>query len=55
MTDKPYVVVASRGGAPKHPDWYANLAAQPEVHWPPYDEYPVRTPREVPVVIIERV
>jgi deazaflavin-dependent oxidoreductase (nitroreductase family) len=26
-----YVVVASRGGAPDHPDWYKNLAAHPEV------------------------
>src|SRR5882672_566769 len=27
-----YLVVASRGGAPAHPDWYQNLVAQPEVH-----------------------
>jgi deazaflavin-dependent oxidoreductase (nitroreductase family) len=26
-----YLVVASRGGAPTHPDWYQNLAAHPEV------------------------
>ena len=26
-----YLVVASRGGAPKHPNWYENLAANPEV------------------------
>lgn len=26
-----YVVVASKGGAPEHPDWYRNLAANPEV------------------------
>jgi deazaflavin-dependent oxidoreductase (nitroreductase family) len=26
-----YLVVASRGGAPAHPDWYQNLAADPEV------------------------
>ena len=26
-----YVVVASRGGAPNHPAWYLNLAAEPEV------------------------
>jgi deazaflavin-dependent oxidoreductase (nitroreductase family) len=26
-----YVVVASRGGAPKHPAWYLNLVANPEV------------------------
>ncbi len=79
-----YLVVASRGGAPKHPDWYENLVAHSEVHvqvmadrfkarartataaekptlwktmtaiWPPYDEYQTRTPREIPVVILER-
>ena len=27
-----YVVVASRGGAPKHPNWYENLAAHPDVY-----------------------
>jgi deazaflavin-dependent oxidoreductase (nitroreductase family) len=26
-----YVIVASYGGAPHHPDWYLNLAAEPEV------------------------
>lgn len=26
-----YVVVASIGGAPKHPEWYLNLLADPEV------------------------
>ena len=26
-----YVVVASKGGAPTHPDWYHNLVANPEV------------------------
>ena len=26
-----YVVVASKGGAPEHPAWYLNLAADPEV------------------------
>ncbi len=25
------VVIASRGGAPTHPDWYRNLVANPEV------------------------
>lgn len=25
-----YLVVASRGGAPKHPDWYFNLQADPK-------------------------
>ncbi|MFY9328256.1 MAG: nitroreductase family deazaflavin-dependent oxidoreductase [Georgfuchsia sp.] len=26
-----YIVVASKGGAPAHPTWYLNLAAQPKV------------------------
>jgi deazaflavin-dependent oxidoreductase (nitroreductase family) len=26
-----YVVVASQGGAPKHPGWYRNLTKTPEV------------------------
>ncbi|HLZ72770.1 MAG TPA: nitroreductase family deazaflavin-dependent oxidoreductase [Dehalococcoidia bacterium] len=26
-----YLIVASRGGAPDHPHWYKNLAANPEV------------------------
>jgi deazaflavin-dependent oxidoreductase (nitroreductase family) len=26
-----YILVASQGGAPKHPQWYLNLAANPEV------------------------
>lgn len=26
-----YLIVASRGGAPSHPQWYRNLVAQPEV------------------------
>ena len=28
---KDYMVVASKGGAPKHPAWYLNLVANPEV------------------------
>ncbi|HKQ84378.1 MAG TPA: nitroreductase family deazaflavin-dependent oxidoreductase [Steroidobacteraceae bacterium] len=28
---KDYVLVASKGGAPEHPAWYLNLAANPEV------------------------
>ena len=30
-----YVIVASKGGAPKDPDWYYNLNAEPhvEVQW----------------------
>ena len=26
-----YIVVASKGGAPQHPQWYKNLVANPEV------------------------
>ena len=26
-----YLIVASKGGAPTHPDWYGNLVAEPEV------------------------
>ena len=26
-----YVVIASMGGAPKHPEWYLNLVAEPSV------------------------
>lgn len=29
--DDGYVVIASKGGAPQHPDWYLNLTAHPEV------------------------
>lgn len=29
--DEGYVIVASKGGAPQHPDWYFNLQAHPEV------------------------
>lgn len=30
-TDGAYVVIASRGGSPQHPDWYFNLDADPNV------------------------
>lgn len=80
-----YLVVASRGGAKKHPAWYLNLVENPEVVlqigadsfpgrarpataeekprlwslmasiWPDYDRYQARTPRDIPVVILERV
>ena len=28
---KDYIVVASKGGAPKHPAWFGNIKANPEV------------------------
>jgi deazaflavin-dependent oxidoreductase (nitroreductase family) len=38
-----YVIVASRGGAPKHPSWYENLAQNPEVEVQVLDEvFPAR-------------
>jgi deazaflavin-dependent oxidoreductase (nitroreductase family) len=33
-----YVIVASKGGAPEHPGWYANLAKTPEVELQVRDE-----------------
>ena len=30
-SDGRYLVVASRGGAPEHPQWYRNLVANPDV------------------------
>ncbi len=27
-----YVVIASKGGSPTHPDWYHNILAHPDVH-----------------------
>jgi deazaflavin-dependent oxidoreductase (nitroreductase family) len=79
-----YIIVASRGGAPEHPQWYRNLVAHPEVSvqvkadrfqarartataeekaalwptmatiWPAYNDYQLRTTRDIPVVILER-
>lgn len=38
-----YVVVASKGGAPEHPDWYVNLAEDPEVELQVWgDRFPAR-------------
>ncbi|MBO0682402.1 MAG: nitroreductase family deazaflavin-dependent oxidoreductase [Candidatus Dormibacteraeota bacterium] len=38
-----YVVVASRGGSPRHPGWYLNLVANPEVEVQVKDEvFPAR-------------
>src|SRR5688500_12682594 len=38
-----YVVIASKGGAPTHPDWYFNLLADPNV------EIEVSTGTRIPV------
>ena len=37
QADGNYLVVASMGGAPKHPSWYLNLTAHPEVYVQVYD------------------
>jgi proline iminopeptidase len=38
-----YVIVASKGGAPKHPGWYLNLSNDPEVEVQVLDEvFPAR-------------
>ena len=38
-----YVVIASKGGAPKHPGWYRNLAKDPRVEVQVRDEvFPAR-------------
>jgi deazaflavin-dependent oxidoreductase (nitroreductase family) len=79
------VVVASKGGAPQHPDWFLNLQRNPECEvqirgddftavartagpeerprlwelmcevWPDYASYQLKTDREIPVVVLERV
>ena len=33
-----FVIVASQGGAPKHPNWYENLSREPEVEVQVLDE-----------------
>jgi len=33
-----FVIVASKGGAPKHPAWYLNLVANPEVEFQVVDK-----------------
>ena len=44
-----YVIVASRGGAPKHPSWYLNLEQTPEVEVQVKDEvFPARARTATP-------
>ncbi|WP_306325578.1 nitroreductase family deazaflavin-dependent oxidoreductase [Streptomyces venezuelae] len=80
-----YALVASNGGAVKHPVWYHNLVAQPLVEvrdgtevwdmkarlisgeeraawwkravaaFPDYADYQLKTDREIPVFVVERV
>ena len=79
-----WIVVASKGGAPKNPGWFENLMANPDaaiqvkgeevpVHattaegeersrlwslmtevWPAYDDYQIKTTRQIPVVVLTR-
>jgi deazaflavin-dependent oxidoreductase (nitroreductase family) len=79
------VVIAAEQGAPAHPDWYHNIAANPNVtveigdetfravaqiaegakrqrlldhlveQRPTFSEFQLRTPRELPVIVLERV
>ncbi len=42
-----YILVASRGGAPKHPQWYLNLKVEPNVEIRDKTEVSVRRVREV--------
>ena len=42
-----YILVASRGGAPKHPVWYHNLKADPQVEIRDVDVVQSMTVREV--------
>src|SRR5512133_1939087 len=58
-----YVIVASKGGAPAHPDWYLNLQQDPNVELQVLDEvFPARArtaegeerERVIPVVVLER-
>ena len=48
-----YILVASQGGAPQHPQWYHNLKADPNVEIRDQTEVSVRRVREV-VDAVER-
>ena len=78
-----FVIFATKGGARTNPDWYYNVAANPEVTievgdrrlqakarvtaepertelyrrqaegWPAFAEYPKKTSRTIPVVVLE--
>jgi len=81
-----YVIAASKGGAPSHPDWYHNLVKHPEAeievgtdkmkvratpiargperdrlyeahgdNFGAFRDYPKKTTRVIPVVVLERV
>jgi len=80
-----YVIIASKGGSPTHPDWYHNLVKNPDVtlevrgevfaarattaegeererlfanqarQMPNFAAYQLKTSRQIPVVVLERV
>jgi len=80
-----FVVIASKGGALSHPDWYYNLRENPEVtievgtekfparatiqdgderrrlfdqmaeQMPNFAEYQRNTPRQIPVIVLDRI
>src|SRR5512144_2248465 len=51
-----YILVASQGGAPKHPQWYHNLKADPNVEIRDTTEvYPMRVREVVDAVERERL
>jgi deazaflavin-dependent oxidoreductase (nitroreductase family) len=81
-----YVVAASKGGAPTHPDWYHNLIKHPEAgiqvgtekmkvrataipkgperdrlyakhgdHFAAFKDYPKKTKRIIPVIVLEPI
>ena len=45
-----YAVVASLGGAQKHPVWWKRAVAA----YPPYAEYQDKTNRQIPVFVLNR-
>ncbi|MFJ4316935.1 nitroreductase/quinone reductase family protein [Streptomyces lavendulae] len=53
-----YVLTASNAGADRHPAWYLNLLATPEVTlqvvaaMPSYAAYRTATTREIPLVLV---
>jgi len=84
--DDRYIVAASKGGAPTHPDWYRNLTVNPDVEvevggrrfkaharvvpsgperdalyarhaslMPGFADYEKRSPRIIPIVVLEPV
>ena len=47
--DGKYAMIASKGGAPKHPSWYFNVKANPQVEVQDGDVVKTMTARELPM------